>query len=191
MHADPLCSLSEHIVITVSKTSSPCHNNPALRKARLYLAAALSSCMLSKVSKEGLLLEAFSEAAAQRPQKKLTDERSIEPRPSDAATERDPRRSRGLSPNSRQSRRRPRAEPSSHPQDRDNSMDGSTSGSHVSCVGIDVSKAKFDVMIVPQGTRLTCPYDAQGISQLRTRFRRSASSCWKPPADTSDVWPQS
>jgi transposase len=46
-------------------------------------------------------------------------------------------------------------------------MDGSTSNSPVSCVGIDVSKAKFDVMILPQGTRLTCAYDVQGIDELR------------------------
>jgi len=55
---------------------------------------------------------------------------------------------------------------SSHPQDRDNSMDGSTPNSNVSFVGIDVSKNKFDVVILPKGTRLTCPYDREGIDQL-------------------------
>jgi transposase len=39
-------------------------------------------------------------------------------------------------------------------------MDGSTQNSFV---GIDVSKSKFDVVILPAGTRLTCTYDAQGI----------------------------
>ena len=101
--------------------------------------------MLPKVSKEGLLVEGFSGAAAQQPQKKSAGERSIVSRRSDAVTERDPRRLRGLSPNSRQSRRRPPAAASSHQQDRDDSMDGSTNNSSVSFVGIDVSKAKFDV----------------------------------------------
>jgi transposase len=51
-------------------------------------------------------------------------------------------------------------------------MDGSTSNlnwvgnSSVSFVGIDVAKSKFDVMILPEGTRLTCPYDNAGIEQL-------------------------
>jgi transposase len=51
-------------------------------------------------------------------------------------------------------------------------MDGSTSSSLVSCVGIDVSKAKFDVMILPEGVRLTCAYDAEGIGQLRAALPR-------------------
>jgi len=46
-------------------------------------------------------------------------------------------------------------------------MEGSTSSSRVSCVGIDVSKAKFDALILPEATRLTCAYDAEGIGQLR------------------------
>ena len=112
-------------------------------------------------------MEGFSEAAAQQPRKKSAGERSIVPRRIDAVTERDPRRLRGLSPNSRQSRRRPRAAASSHPQDRDDSMEGSTSSSRVSCVGIDVSKAKFDALILPEATRMTCAYDAEGIGQLR------------------------
>lgn len=45
-------------------------------------------------------------------------------------------------------------------------MDGSTQNSNVSFVGIDVSKLKFDVMILPEGTRLTCPYDSEGIDKL-------------------------
>jgi len=45
-------------------------------------------------------------------------------------------------------------------------MDGSTHNSNVSFVGIDISKSKFDVMILPEGTRLTCPYDSEGIEQL-------------------------
>src|SRR6476620_7235151 len=112
--------------------------------------------MLPKVSKTGLLVEDFSGAAAQQPQKKFAGERSIVFRRSDAVTERDPRRLRGLSPNSRQSRSRPTAAASSQQQDRDDSMDGSTPNSIVSFGGIDVSKAKFDVRILPAGTRMVC-----------------------------------
>lgn len=45
-------------------------------------------------------------------------------------------------------------------------MDGSTQNSNVSFVGVDVSKSKFDVMILPEGTHLTCPYDREGIDEL-------------------------
>jgi transposase len=45
-------------------------------------------------------------------------------------------------------------------------MDGSKANSNVSFVGIDVSKSKFDVLILPEGTRLTCTYDAEGIGTL-------------------------
>jgi transposase len=128
--------------------------------------------MLPKVSKTGLLVEDFSGAAAQQPQKKFAGERSIVFRRSDAVTERDPRRLRGLSPNSRQSRSRPTAAASSHQQDRDDSMDGSTQNSNVSFVGIDVSKAKFDVRILPAGTRMVCAYDHEGIAELMAELAR-------------------
>jgi transposase len=127
--------------------------------------------MLPKVSKKGLLVEDFSGAAAQQPQK-IAGERSIVSRRLDAATERDPRRPRGLSPNSRQSRRRLYAAASSHLQDRDDSMDGSTANSSVSFVGIDVSKSKFDVVVLPEGTRVTCTYDSEGIGQLLAQLPR-------------------
>jgi transposase len=45
-------------------------------------------------------------------------------------------------------------------------MDGSAQNSSVSFVGIDVSKSKFDVVILPEGTRWTCTYDSEGIDQL-------------------------
>jgi transposase len=126
--------------------------------------------MLPKVSKKGLLVEAFSGAAAQQPQKKIAGERSFVSRRMDAVTERDPRRSRGLNPNSRQSRRRPSVAASSHQQDRGDSMDGSTQNPHVSFVGIDVAKSKFDVLILPQGWGLTCTYDAEGIKALLAKL---------------------
>jgi transposase len=45
-------------------------------------------------------------------------------------------------------------------------MDGSIQNSNVSFVGIDVSKSKFDVVILPQGARLTCTYDREGVDKL-------------------------
>ena len=45
-------------------------------------------------------------------------------------------------------------------------MDGSTANSNVSFVGIDVSKSKFDVVILPEGTHLTCSYDGEGIDKF-------------------------
>lgn len=45
-------------------------------------------------------------------------------------------------------------------------MDGSTKNLNVSFVGIDVSKSKFDVVILPEGTRLTCTYDSEGIDKF-------------------------
>lgn len=45
-------------------------------------------------------------------------------------------------------------------------MDGSTQNPNVSFVGIDVSKSKFDVVILPEGTRLTCTYDPEGIEKF-------------------------
>jgi transposase len=41
-----------------------------------------------------------------------------------------------------------------------------TADSKVSFVGIDVSKKKFDVVVLPEGTRLSCPYDAEGVAKL-------------------------
>src|SRR3990172_7095011 len=128
--------------------------------------------MLPKVSKEGLLVESFSGAAAQQPQKKSPARDRSCPGLNKAVTKRDPRRSRGLSPNSRQSRRRPMVDASSHQQDRDDSMDGSTQNANVSFVGIDVSKSKFDVAIAPEGVDLTCPYDRQGMDMLLERLAK-------------------
>ena len=51
-------------------------------------------------------------------------------------------------------------------------MDGSTANSSVSFVGIDVSKSKFDVVVLPEGTRVTCTYDSEGIGQLLAALPR-------------------
>jgi transposase len=53
-------------------------------------------------------------------------------------------------------------------------MDGSNANSNVSFVGIDVSKSKFDVMILPEVTRLTCTYDAEGIGRLIAHLPKHA-----------------
>jgi transposase len=45
-------------------------------------------------------------------------------------------------------------------------MDGSNSNANVSFVGVDVSKSKFDVVILPEGVHLTEAYEAQGIANL-------------------------
>jgi len=49
-------------------------------------------------------------------------------------------------------------------------MDGSTQNPNVSFVGIDVSKNKFDAVILPEGTRLTCTYDSEGIEKFLTQL---------------------
>ena len=51
-------------------------------------------------------------------------------------------------------------------------MDGSTANPSVSFVGIDVSKAKFDAVILPEGTRVTCPYDAAGMGAFLAQLPR-------------------
>src|SRR5262245_4560655 len=107
--------------------------------------------MLPKRSRKSLLLDGLSGAAAQQAQKESPSRDRSCPGAPEAVTKLDPCRLRGFSPNSRRSRRRPRAEASSHPQDRVASMEGSSTNSIVSFVGIDVSKTKFDVVILPDG----------------------------------------
>jgi transposase len=50
-------------------------------------------------------------------------------------------------------------------------MDGSSTNTIVSYVGIDVSKSKFDVMILPEGIRLSEHYHAEGIAKLVEQLR--------------------
>lgn len=45
-------------------------------------------------------------------------------------------------------------------------MDGSAENSKVSWVGIDISKSKFDVVVLPEGTHWTCRYDREGMDGL-------------------------
>ena len=86
-------------------------------------------------------------------------DRSIVPGPVEAVTKRDRRRSRGTSPNSRQSRRLPS---SSHLQDGDHSMDGSIA----LFAGVDVSKRSLDLCLLPDDRRQSFSYDEQGLAQL-------------------------
>lgn len=94
------------------------------------------------------------------------DGRSIVPRSSKTVAEQDRRRLRGISPNSRQSRRRSPPDTSSHLQDRDLSMDGSI----VTFVGIDVAKHSLDVCLLPQGSTLSLAYDQSGLQHLRSQL---------------------
>lgn len=50
-------------------------------------------------------------------------------------------------------------------------MDGSNANSNVSFVGIDVAKSTFDCVILPEGTRLSETYDAQGMARLVEQLR--------------------
>ena len=51
-------------------------------------------------------------------------------------------------------------------------------------VGIDVSKAKLDVAILPSGEQFTVSNDRHGIGELLRRLSRLAPAewCWKQPA---------
>ena len=89
------------------------------------------------------------------------DGRSIVPASTETVPKRDRRRSFGISPNSRRSRRRPRAATSSHPQDWDRSMSRVT---HF--VGIDVAKHTLEVAVRPTSQRLSLDYDDAGLQQL-------------------------
>jgi transposase len=94
------------------------------------------------------------------------DDRSIVPGSSETVTERDRRRLCGISPNSRQSRRRPASDASSHLQDRDLSMDGSLA----TFVGVDVAKHSLDVCLLPEGRTFSLVYDQDGLQQLRSQL---------------------
>ena len=90
-----------------------------------------------------------------------------------AATERDPRRSRGnQSPNSRLNRRGPTPPASSHLQGRDTPMSDTQQDaqkvvpSDALYLGIDVAKESFDVASEPAGIRLSLSNDTVGRAEL-------------------------
>jgi len=82
---------------------------------------------------------------------------------SDAAEKRDRRRPRGTSPNSRQSDATKTSSASSHSRGRDISRSGPVEPVDV---GIDVSKAKLDICLLPSGQTLVFDNNAAGIRQL-------------------------
>jgi len=101
----------------------------------------------------------ISQSAADRTA--TADDRSIVPGSPKTEQKQDRRRSLGISPNSRRSRRRPRADTSSHPQDWDPSMHRVT---HF--VGIDIAKHSLEVAFRPTGQQLKLAYDTAGLQQL-------------------------
>ena len=109
-------------------------------------------------------------SGAERPRRGAA--RSIVPGPLQAVTEQDRRHLRGPNPNSRLSgARRPAlphaaaADASSHAQDRDISMNDS-----LTCVGIDVAKAKLDVFIDTTAELFTVDNSPEGFAALRQRL---------------------
>jgi transposase len=124
--------------------------------------------MFSNSNESGLIQTASSAAAQQRKKRPRGDR--LRPGALDAAAKRDPVRSRSISPNSRQSRRRrkvlPRL-PSSHSQDREQNVTESIPAVEPSTfVGIDVSKEKLDVCVLPGGEFRTFANDAVGRLKL-------------------------
>ena len=117
--------------------------------------------------KKSVSSKEVSGAAAQQPRKKSAGDR----RPRGARKpvgELDPGRSLRRSPNSRQSRR-PVGTTSSHPQGREHVMDA---GSSFDCfVGIDVSKKRWDVVILPTGKSFKFDTDEAGLEQLRKMLK--------------------
>jgi len=90
----------------------------------------------------------------------------------DTVTERDRRRSRGLSPNSRQNHSARLGRASSHPQDRDTFMESTAR----TFVGIDVAKHSLDVYHSGEDRSFTTTNNTAGFKQLLAELP-SAGSC--------------
>jgi transposase len=103
------------------------------------------------------LSQRSKKASAEKP---ATDR--LRPGANDTAAKQDRRRSRGLSPNSRQSRAGNRPSTSSHLQDRDMFMDPT---SHT-LVGIDVAKHSLEVYLASQERGFTINNNTAGFKQL-------------------------
>jgi transposase len=120
--------------------------------------------MLSQGKKSGSsggYIKELSGAAAQQPRKKIAvgDRNTLGRRKT--VGELDPDRAKRRSPDSRQSRRRPRRS-SSHQQGWDHVMEPFDT-----FVGIDVSKKRWDVHMLPLAKSLSLPADANGWLRLR------------------------
>ena len=116
-----------------------------------------------------LLNQSASSSAAQRESQRSRGDR-LRSGALDAVAKQDPSRPRSISPNSRQSRRRrkklPRT-PSSHSQDWEQNVPESVHAAEPSIfVGIDVSKEKLDVCVLPGGEFRTFANDAAGRLKL-------------------------
>jgi len=114
------------------------------------------------------LIETVSSAAAQQRKKRPRGDR-LRPGALDAVAKRDPGRSRTSSPNSRQSRR-PTRSSSSHLQVREDVVSDSEAMGEpkavAAFVGIDVSKDKLDVCMLPGGECLQFGNDPKGLAKL-------------------------
>ena len=123
-------------------------------------------CVLyvSKVSDDVLMIssqEQLAERSEQAaPEKPATDRACLGAQ--DTVTKRDRRRSRGLSPNSRQNRSAHPGGTSSHPQDRDMFMEPTAH----TFVGIDVAKHSLDVYLSGEDRSFTTTNSAAGFKQL-------------------------
>jgi transposase len=117
-----------------------------------------------------VIAKELSGAAAQQPRKKITagDRPALGRRKT--VGELDPGRANRRSPDSRQSRRRPRR-PSSHSQGWDNVM-----VTFDTFVGIDVSKKRWDVHLLPAAKSLSVAADGSGLERLKEELV-SAGSC--------------
>ena len=100
------------------------------------------------------------------PPSNARDARSIVPGSPKAVTKLDRRRAHGPNPNSRKSGRRPPAHgSSSHLQDREVAMNTPSP-----CVGIDVAKDKFDVLIDTTGELFTVENQPKAIAALAKKL---------------------
>src|SRR5438445_3519872 len=118
--------------------------------------------MLSKGKNKRSLGIACSAAAQQRSKRPARDRSCLGA--NDAVTERDPRRPRDLSPNSRRSRSVRRS--SSHLQDRDPVMESTSPVVWSAFVGIDVAKRTWDVHVRESGRSFSVTADDDGLRKL-------------------------
>ena len=113
------------------------------------------------------LAQRSKQASAEKP---ATDRAC--PGANNTVTERDRRRSRGRSPNSRQNRSSRDGSTSSHPQDRDKFMDPTSR----TLVGIDVAKHTLDVYVASKDRFFTITNSSAGFKQLLGELP-AAGSC--------------
>jgi transposase len=121
---------------------------------------------VSMVSSQQKLVQRSKQASAEKP---ATDRVCLGA--NDTVTKRDRRRSRGLSPNSRQSRTVHPGGTSSHPQDRDMFMEPTAH----TFVGIDVAKHSLEVYSSGEDRSFTTTNNTAGFKQLVAELPPAAS----------------